>query len=471
MRENSSKQQHALPDIVDATSVSPNEFEVLAARVLEKIPTGTEIVRLGPRPLFIEFCGTPKSGKTTCATRLTHFLNRNGFNVATITERASVCPLRNKSHMTFNVWTACASLNAMLEAVEKDYQIVIFDRGVFDALCWMNFMEMVGRLSHDEKQTIFSFLLMERWRAFADIIFLMTTTPKEALKREYQDQLTKREGSIMNERTLTLFNKAIDLTRDTMAKDFKSVVEIDTTELAPADGITQITKETLTALDHFLDEEVMVIKRAMLWQFNFSRGVICEEADVHRLFHLIEEHHDFVERREAEVSPELVQIVPCGIIEHDNTLMLLRRKERDAKDRLHNRYAIWAGGHARLQDKTNGKTIGAALDRELNEELFIRATQKETLIAFVYDQSDPRSGLHLGVMYRVEVDSPEVYLAMEQQEFKEKRGLSVSGRFFTPQEIATRFYSELEAWSRALLIHYYNVPVPAADGSQPTLSF
>jgi predicted NUDIX family phosphoesterase/thymidylate kinase len=451
---------------------SLNEFELLAAKVLEKIPTGTEEVRLAPRPLFIEFCGTPKSGKTTCATRLTHFLNRNGFNVITVAERASVCPLRNKSHMTFNVWTACSSLNEMLEAVERDYQIVVFDRGIFDALCWMNFMELVGRLSQKEKETIFSFLLMERWRSFVDIVFLMTTTPKEALRREYQDQLTQREGSIMNERTLTLFNKSIKSTAETMAKDFPSVVEIDTTNLAPADGIRQITKETLLTLDHFLDEEVMVIDRSLLWGFNFDRGVICEEGEVNRLFDLIEANHSFRERRDAEVNSAFVQIIPCGIIEHEKSIMLLRRKERDSRDRLHNKYAIWAGGHARKQDKTNGKkTIRAALDRELNEELFVRASQKETLVAFLYDQSDPRSSLHLGVVYRVDVDSPEVYLAMEQQEFKEKRGLSVSGRFFLPEEIGSRFYPELEAWSRALLVHYYKVSPPAVNGAQPTLSF
>src|SRR5712692_5275098 len=137
-----SKNEATVIEADDRSDKYLNEFELLAAKVLGKIPTGTEVVRLGPRPLFIEFCGTPKSGKTTCATRLTHFLSRNGFSVMTVAERAGVCPLRNKSHMTFNVWTACASLNEMLEAVERDYQIVIFDRGIFDALCWMNFMEM-----------------------------------------------------------------------------------------------------------------------------------------------------------------------------------------------------------------------------------------------------------------------------------------------------------------------------------------
>lgn len=436
----------------------PSELESLVAKVLAEIPTGIEMVRLGPRPLFIEFCGTPKSGKTTCAERLAKFLSRNGFQVLTVTERAGICPLRNKHHMTFNVWTACASLNQILEAVEKDYQIVILDRGIFDTLCWMNFMEIVGRITEVEKHTIFSFLLLDRWRALLDIIFLMVTTPSKALYREYQDQLTQKEGSIMNERTLSLFNKAIDSTYDTMAKYFKSIIKIDTTDLTPLEGVKRVTQESLQALHQLLDEKIMVIDRDLLKSFDFGNGLISAEDTLQELLEIVEQKYRFLRRPEAEINQELIQIIPCAVIEYDKKILLLRRKERNSRDRLHNKYAIWVGGHARQQDKVDGgKIIQTALERELNEELFIRTSQKETLIAFLYDQSQSRSAMHVGVAYRVEVNSPDVSLAIDQQEFKEKKGLSVSGRFFSPEEIVTQYYSELEPWSRFLLLHFYKV--------------
>lgn len=341
----------------DAEKTAATDLELQATRVLDKIPLGTEMVRLGPRPLFIEFCGTPKSGKTTCSGALTHFLKRNGFGALTLTERAGVCPLRRKTHMSFNVWTACASLTQMLEALDRDHEIVVLDRGIFDALCWFNFMEMIGRLTAAEKAAIFSFLLMDRWRHLIDIVFLMTTTPEEALRREYQYQLTQKEGSIMNIRTLSLFNQAIELTHTTMSKHFKSVISIDTTDLSPANGARKIAVDTLNALDHLLDERIMVVKKAVLGTHTLTPGVIAHSESAADLFNLIQANYFFLERRLAETNTDVVQIIPAAIVQHDGKVLLLRRKERDARDRLHNKYSIWAGGHAREQDGAASKDI------------------------------------------------------------------------------------------------------------------
>src|SRR5687767_6227441 len=62
------------------------------------------------RPIVIEFCGTPKAGKTSCISSLVIFLKRNGFKVKVLTERASVCPIRDKFDPNFNVWTGCSAL-------------------------------------------------------------------------------------------------------------------------------------------------------------------------------------------------------------------------------------------------------------------------------------------------------------------------------------------------------------------------
>jgi len=437
---------------------SNDELESLAAKVLEEIPTGIELIRLGPRPLFIEFCGTPKAGKTTCADRLTYFLNRSGYQVLKIVERASLCPLRNKHHVSFNIWTACTALVQILEAKEKDYNIVILDRGIFDALCWMNFMTMTGRLTEAEKEKIVSFFLLDYWLSMLDIVFLMVTTPQEAVRREFQDQLIQKEGSIMNERTLTLYNKAIEKTYEDMAKHFKSVIKINTTKFTQIECAKAVTKESLQVLHNLLNEEVMVIERKLLDQFNFSQGLIDDEKAVHAIASTIQDRHHFISRRTAEIKSELIQIIPCAIVEYDSKVMLLRRKERDSRDRLHNKYAIWAGGHVRKQDKVDGREIiESALERELDEELFIKSSMDKSLIAFVYDQTNPRSRLHMGAVYRVRVNSPDVYLAMDQQEFKEKKGLSVSGKFFSPEEIVSKYNSGLEPWSRCILQHLYKI--------------
>ena len=51
----------------------------------KKISNGLEEL---PRPFIIEFCGTPKAGKTLCVDVLSKFLSRNGIPVYVVTERA-----------------------------------------------------------------------------------------------------------------------------------------------------------------------------------------------------------------------------------------------------------------------------------------------------------------------------------------------------------------------------------------------
>jgi hypothetical protein len=92
------------------------------------------------RPIVIEFAGVPKAGKTTTLNTIHSFLKRCGFRVETVIERASVCPIRDKKHFNFNVWTACTSLAQILEKTQEktrdqqsdsDPEILILDRRVF----------------------------------------------------------------------------------------------------------------------------------------------------------------------------------------------------------------------------------------------------------------------------------------------------------------------------------------------------
>ena len=67
------------------------ELEDLASDILQLKKTYRQ-----RRPIVIEFCGCPKSGKTSCVNSLNIFLKRNGFNTSVLTERANVCPVPNE---------------------------------------------------------------------------------------------------------------------------------------------------------------------------------------------------------------------------------------------------------------------------------------------------------------------------------------------------------------------------------------
>ena len=116
--------------------------------------------RTAKRPLIIEFSGAPKSGKTRSISVLELFLKRNGIKVEVFTERASIAPIKSKGHLNFNVWVSCASLQGMLEALYRDIDVFILDRGIFDALVWNEWLEMTGKITKEEAKQVAEFFTM-----------------------------------------------------------------------------------------------------------------------------------------------------------------------------------------------------------------------------------------------------------------------------------------------------------------------
>jgi hypothetical protein len=91
--------------------------------------------RASKRPtMVVEFAGVPKAGKTSTLNHVYAFLRRCGFKCEVVVERASVCPIRDKKHFNFNIWTACTTLSQLLEKTqnpprEDDPDILFLDRG------------------------------------------------------------------------------------------------------------------------------------------------------------------------------------------------------------------------------------------------------------------------------------------------------------------------------------------------------
>ena len=122
--------------------VNPNtdQIQKLQSRAAETLP-----LLSGHLPLFVEFAGTPKSGKSTCIDTVNHFFRRLGYKVLAPTEGASKrTPYYLKDDLVaFNAWSATYALTHILEGRfgSDQYHLVIMDRGLFDALAWFELLK------------------------------------------------------------------------------------------------------------------------------------------------------------------------------------------------------------------------------------------------------------------------------------------------------------------------------------------
>lgn len=217
------------------------------ARIEKKPPSG---------PLFVEFAGTPKSGKSSCIEIVRHFFRRVGFRVLAPTEGASRrTPSYLKDNLpAFNTWSACYALTHVLEGqhdVEDRYQIALLDRGLFDALAWFEHLRTENEISIEELGAIQGFLSLKRWRSSIDIVFLFRADPGTAMKREHAHTLIDDPGRAMNPESLAKLNKAYDAASEKFKEHYR-LERIDTSESRdpkPESTAREVVLKILDVLD------------------------------------------------------------------------------------------------------------------------------------------------------------------------------------------------------------------------------
>ena len=184
------------------------------------------------RPVFVEFAGTPKSGKSTCIDIVSHFFRRLGYKILAPTEGASKrTPYYLKNDLVaYNAWSATYALAHILEGYygSDDYQLVIMDRGLFDALAWFELLADQGKVNKEECSTIQDFLLVDHWRKFIDIVFSFHTDPDTSLERETKDKLIDEPGQAMNPTFLGELNGAYQTITDKYSTQFHTLHVLNT---------------------------------------------------------------------------------------------------------------------------------------------------------------------------------------------------------------------------------------------------
>lgn len=228
-----------------------NELRTRAEQAIEQLHSSDL-----KRPMFIEFAGTPKSGKSTCIETISHFFRRCDGKVLAPAEGASRRTpyyLRN-NWMAFNTWSASYALMYVLEGLHgsDQYDLVLLDRGLFDALAWFEFLASKKKVTDTERDHVQNFLQIEHWRTAIDVVCLFKTDPVTAMKRENAGKLTDAKGSMMNEPNLGDLNDAYDKIQKQYEPQFAQIKTIDTSGdrgTDPADTAAEVAHLILDALE------------------------------------------------------------------------------------------------------------------------------------------------------------------------------------------------------------------------------
>jgi len=438
-----------------------DDLQIRAERAAE------QFAKTARKPLVIEFAGVPKAGKTTTLTQVQAFLKRCGFRIEVVVERASVCPIRDKKHPNFNVWTSCMTLAQILEKTQDppradDPHILILDRGIFDAICWITMMEWWSRIRPTDREIIDKFLQVDDWRKRISAVILMIASPEDALKRErgVLPAVKEKIGSIMNLEVLQQIKKTNIECAERLKNKFR-VYQVNTsfgeTKDNPQRTAEVVTDLVLNMIEEQIEEKILFLPKTSIVEL-FQQKCFLDSSRANALALLFKDSGDFGTREKIEADRDLVQALPIVIIRNASGAVLqLRRREKSHTNPLHDKMVIWAGGHVRREDASNGDVLLQCAMRELGEELRLNVERESLrLVGAVYSDTGERIAKHVAIAYEWRAATDDVAMVLSRAEFFERRGTSLSGRFVSIENLARDVKEERisEPWSVELVREY-----------------
>ena len=415
------------------------------------------------KPIVIEFAGLPKAGKTTTLSQVQAFLKRCGFWVEVVVERASVCPIRDKKHSNFNIWTACTTLTQILQNTQtppraEDPDILILDRGIFDAVCWLSMMERLARIRPEERKITEDFLLIDDWRGRITGVIVMTAAPADALEREKGYlPVEGAKGSIMNIEVLKQMGVTIDSTVDRL-KDKFDIFKLDTSSQELNNNARKtceaVANKIVNWIKDQLQEDVLSLPKAAVTKI-FGSTQCIGRAEAESLVAAFGKNGDFRPRDKVEADNARIQALPAVVVRNrSGHILRLRRREQAEDHPLNKKIVIWAGGHVRREDGDGDNSLIGCAIRELQEELRICAVPPQLhLLGAVYVDSGKSTSRHAAIVYEWRAQTDDVEVALSSAEFFERRGTSLSGKFIPVDALAKEIKkgAALEPWSDEIM--------------------
>ena len=409
------------------------------------------------RPIVIEFCGSPRSGKTQSINSLSVFLRRNNFRVHTIVEQASINPIPNKFDPSFNVWNGCNSLCKLLEAMasrvtENDF--ILLDRGIFDTVCWFYFQMQRNTMPAAEYDAFTKFFFNEKWLSLVTLVYVFTAKPDTSLDREYANLLTRKAGSVMRGEILREYNFAVQTCVEEYGHLFSRIERLDTSDKDQNQVGYIVTSQVLNILDDVLQERIAY--------FNGLKPPDSDDSaiDFNSLLQLLPKLQ-FDRRVLVEADLTVAQPIAIAVIKDraKNAVLIgtkTRKTLRGSSPEL-NRTLFWFGGHVRQDDATNRNseaqrdlidTLRETLRREIKEELDLDIAVISNPDICVWDQSSESGRKHIAFVFLIELDLQSTRVQVDNKEY----GIN-DVRMLSFDEYSRMPHMRVDTWSHSILLN------------------
>ncbi len=161
------------------------------------------------------------------------------------------------------------------------------------------------------------------------------------------------------------------------------------------------------------EEHILVVPETVINEIGRVEGF---ESDVDRFLEpiLLSDRLSFEPRSQMETDPSFKQLIPYVLLQWtddggDVKLFTYTRGGGSGEARLHAKRSVGIGGHISREDAAGGADpYTTGMQRELAEEVQLESQYSESRLGLIYDPSNEVGQVHLGVVHRFVLESPQV---------------------------------------------------------------
>ena len=192
-------------------------------------------------------------------------------------------------------------------------------------------------------------------------------------------------------------------------------------------------------MSRYNGEQVLVVPREVFETVGAFNGVSTEPQKYLAAFLKPGVAH-YMDRDEAEVSPQFKQLITYAIFCHEGRILAYSRTKKSGESRLHDKWSLGIGGHINPIDGLTASvdTYLAGMEREIREEISFPGAATQHLYALINDDTNEVGSVHLGIVHRFDLDTEDVRA--------NEKALDNLG-FRSLDELSGELYAKLETWS------------------------
>ena len=213
------------------------------------------------KPYVIEFTGTPRTGKTTLINNLYDFFKKGKFKTSVLEEfttsrryKEELYPkLKNEYKNIVNTEIPKYVLKDLEEELQKNLDVILIDRSLFDRIIWVNRLYLNGGM---EKQEYNDYLdtYIPLVNEKINIIIALKTDALTSIKRDYNANLSLEKRNFLNEKNVNEYNISLD---NTLQMFKNKAYEFDTTDLSQREISIEVAHKIL---DCYREQVISEIK-------------------------------------------------------------------------------------------------------------------------------------------------------------------------------------------------------------------